>query len=149
MKIGKLEWAIFAAAEKQREMEAITGEVRRIKVLYFLRHGRGTGARVEQPHLFCAHHSSSNDLLLKDIKRWLADLRGSHLTEAFSWSYKRRYKTGYIWQEVVDDDLVMPTSRNEYVLQGCEKVALPSSGTPLTFMFFPVSVYHSSITTSK
>ncbi|KAI6675803.1 hypothetical protein NL676_003709 [Syzygium grande] len=91
-------------------MEAITGEVRRIKVLYFLGHGRGSGAGVEQPHLFCANHSSSNDLLLKDFKRWLADLRGSHLTEAFSWSYKRRYKTGYIWQEAVDDDLVMPTS---------------------------------------
>ncbi|KAL3713829.1 hypothetical protein ACJRO7_036290, partial [Eucalyptus globulus] len=116
MKIGETECAIFAAAEMQREMETITGEVRRIKVLYFLRHGRGTGGGVEQPHLFCAYHSSSNDLLLKDIKRWLADLRGSHLTRAFSWSYKKRYKMGYIWQDVLDDDLVMPISRMKKLL---------------------------------
>ncbi|XP_010068979.1 protein UPSTREAM OF FLC [Eucalyptus grandis] len=114
MKIGETECAIFAAAEMQRELETITGEVRRIKVLYFHRHGCGTGGGVEQPHLFCAYHGSSNDLLFKDIKRWLADLRGSHLTWAFSWSYKRRYKMGYIWQDVLDDDLLMPISLSVY-----------------------------------
>lgn len=28
-------------------------------------------------------------LLSKDVKRWMADLRGKEMPEAFSWSYKR------------------------------------------------------------
>ncbi|KAK3423084.1 hypothetical protein EUGRSUZ_G03420 [Eucalyptus grandis] len=127
-------------------METITGEVRRIKVRYFHRHGRGTGGGVEQPHLFCAYHSSSNDLL-KGSSSLPIPFLGSSATTRNCTTYLAytRYKMGYIWQDVLDDDLVMPISRNEYVLQGCEKVALSSSVTLLTFMFFPVSVYHSWI----
>ncbi|XP_042063429.1 protein SOSEKI 1-like [Salvia splendens] len=32
----------------------------------------------------------------------------------------RRYKTGHVWQDLVDDDLITPISYNEYVLQGSE-----------------------------
>lgn len=32
----------------------------------------------------------------------------------------RRYKTGYVWQDLVDDDLITPISDNEYVLKGSE-----------------------------
>ncbi|KAF8022277.1 hypothetical protein BT93_G2430 [Corymbia citriodora subsp. variegata] len=121
-------------------MEAITGEVRRIKVLYFLRHGRGTGGRDERPHLFCAYHRSSNALLLKGLSSLPIPFLGSSTTTSNCTTYLAytRYKMGYIWQDVLDDDLVMPISRNEYVLQGCEKVELSSCGTTLTFMFFPV-----------
>lgn len=30
----------------------------------------------------------------------------------------RRYRTGYVWQDVADDDLITPVSDNEYVLKG-------------------------------
>lgn len=39
---------------------------------------------------------------------------------AFSWSYKRRYKNGYVWQDLLDDDLITPVSDNEYVLKGSQ-----------------------------
>lgn len=32
----------------------------------------------------------------------------------------RRYKTGYVWQDSLDDDLITPISDNEYVIKGSE-----------------------------
>lgn len=32
----------------------------------------------------------------------------------------RRYKTGYVWQDLLDEDLITPISDNEYVLKGSE-----------------------------
>lgn len=32
----------------------------------------------------------------------------------------RKYKTGYVWQDLLDDDLITPVSDNEYVLKGSE-----------------------------
>ncbi|KAK4397499.1 protein UPSTREAM OF FLC [Sesamum angolense] len=55
-----------------------------------------------------------------DVKRWLGELRGKDMPESFAWSYKRRYKKGYVWQDLLDDDLITPISDNEYVLQGSE-----------------------------
>jgi hypothetical protein len=37
----------------------------------------------------------------------------------------RKYKAGYVWQDVKDDDLITPVSDNEYVLKGCD-----ARGTP-------------------
>ncbi|KAK9282775.1 hypothetical protein L1049_010996 [Liquidambar formosana] len=65
-------------------------------------------------------------LISKDIKRWLADLRGKDMPESFAWSYKRRYKTGYVWQDLLDDDLITPISDNEYVLKGSQISSIPS-----------------------
>ncbi|KAH7864317.1 hypothetical protein Vadar_028220 [Vaccinium darrowii] len=42
------------------------------------------------------------------------------MPESFAWSHKRRYKTGYIWQDLLDEDLITPISDNEYVLKGSE-----------------------------
>ncbi|XP_019070945.2 protein SOSEKI 1 isoform X2 [Solanum lycopersicum] len=70
------------------------GEVRRLHIIYFLSR--------------------------KDIKRWLGELRGKDMPESFAWSYKRKYKTGYVWQDLLDEDLITPISDNEYVLKGSE-----------------------------
>lgn len=32
----------------------------------------------------------------------------------------RRYKAGYVWQDLLDEDLITPISDNEYVLKGSE-----------------------------
>lgn len=32
----------------------------------------------------------------------------------------RRYKAGYVWQDLLDDDLITPISDNEYVLKGSQ-----------------------------
>ncbi|XP_028774322.1 uncharacterized protein LOC114731349 [Neltuma alba] len=55
-----------------------------------------------------------------DVKRWIGEVRGKDLTETYAWSYKRRYKTGYVWQDLLDDDLITPISDNEYVLKGSQ-----------------------------
>ncbi|PKU72235.1 hypothetical protein MA16_Dca006235 [Dendrobium catenatum] len=40
------------------------------------------------------------------------------MMESFAWSYKRKYKIGYIWQGLTDNDLIIPTSYHEYLLKG-------------------------------
>ncbi|KAF8106421.1 hypothetical protein N665_0139s0017 [Sinapis alba] len=42
------------------------------------------------------------------------------MPDQFCWSCKRRYKNGYIWQDLLEDDLITPISDNEYVLKGSE-----------------------------
>ncbi|KAM3357801.1 protein SOSEKI 1 [Capsicum galapagoense] len=92
------------------------GEVRRLHIIYFLcRKGR-----IEHPHLIRVHHFSRNGIRLKDVKRWLGELRGKDMPESFAWSYKRKYKSGYVWQDLLDEDLITPISDNEYVLKGSE-----------------------------
>uniref|UniRef100_A0A2N9J9K4 SOSEKI DIX-like domain-containing protein n=1 Tax=Fagus sylvatica TaxID=28930 RepID=A0A2N9J9K4_FAGSY len=97
-------------------MEAKGGEVRRLHIIYFLSHM----GQVEHPHLIRVHHFNRNGVFLRDVKRWLADLRGKDMPDAFTWSYKRRYRTGYVWQDLLDDDLITPISDNEYVIKGSE-----------------------------
>ncbi|XP_047983180.1 protein SOSEKI 1-like isoform X1 [Salvia hispanica] len=102
---------------RRRIMEAKGGaQVRRLQILYFLsRNGCN-----EHPHLIRIHHLSNNGVRLRDIKRWLGELRGKDMPESFAWSYKRTYKAGYVWQDILDDDLVTPISDNEYVIKGSE-----------------------------
>ncbi|KAG8055199.1 hypothetical protein GUJ93_ZPchr0001g32660 [Zizania palustris] len=47
------------------------------------------------------------------------------MPDNFSWSYKRKYKAGYIWQDLMDDDLITPISDNEFVLKGCDVRGAP------------------------
>nr|GFC56919.1 hypothetical protein [Tanacetum cinerariifolium] len=90
------------------------GEMRKVHIIYFLSHK----GRIEHPHLIRVHHHSRNGVHLKDVKRWLSELRGKDMPESFAWSYKRRYKAGYVWQDLLDEDLLTPISDNEYVLKG-------------------------------
>ncbi|KAI3681267.1 hypothetical protein L6452_36057 [Arctium lappa] len=92
------------------------GEVRKVHIIYFLSHK----GRIEHPHLIRVHHLSRNGVRLRDVKRWLSELRGKDMPEGFAWSYKRRYKSGYVWQDLLDEDLITPISDNEYVLKGSQ-----------------------------
>ncbi|XP_059311988.1 protein SOSEKI 1 [Lycium ferocissimum] len=98
-------------------------EVRRLHIIYFL----SRKGRIEHPHLIRVHHFSRNGIRLRDVKRWLGELRGKDMPESFAWSYKRKYKTGYVWQDLLDEDLITPISDNEYVLKGSQV----SSITPI------------------
>lgn len=40
----------------------------------------------------------------------------------------RSYKTGFVWHDLCEDDLIQPASGNEYVLKGSELVEESSSG---------------------
>lgn len=89
-------------------------EVRRVHIIYFI----SRKGRIDHPHLLRVGHFCGNGVRLRDIKRWLAVVRGEDMPESFSWSYKRRYRTGYVWQDSVDEDLITPISDNEYVIKG-------------------------------
>ncbi|KAK8962056.1 hypothetical protein KSP40_PGU001876 [Platanthera guangdongensis] len=106
--------------EKKKQEEAIMDsskrgrEAMRARVIYFLdRHGQ-----IEHPHLLRIHHFCHAGVRLRDVKRWLSELRGKDMPDSFSWSYQRRYKKGYVWQDLMDDDLLTPISDCEYVLLG-------------------------------
>ncbi|KAM0925811.1 hypothetical protein ACQ4PT_003964 [Festuca glaucescens] len=110
------------------------GEARRvINVVYFL----SRGGRTDQPHLFRVNlsHLHRAGVRLRDVKRWLSEVRGKDMPDNFSWSYKRKYKGGYVWQDLMDDDLITPISDNEYVLKGCDvrRTPPPCSEAPKPF----------------
>ncbi|XP_020586527.1 uncharacterized protein LOC110028851 [Phalaenopsis equestris] len=89
-------------------------EARRANVIYFL----NRNGRIEHPHLIRIHHFCHSGVHLRDVKRWLSELRGKEMPDSFTWSYQRRYKEGFVWQDLVDDDLITPISNCEYVLLG-------------------------------
>ncbi|XP_020587601.1 G-type lectin S-receptor-like serine/threonine-protein kinase At2g19130 [Phalaenopsis equestris] len=60
-------------------------EMRKLHIVYFL----SRNGKTEQPHLIRVHHSSNNGVHLRDVKRWLSELRGREMPDSFSWSYKR------------------------------------------------------------
>ncbi|XP_051140990.1 protein SOSEKI 1 [Andrographis paniculata] len=91
-------------------------EMRRVDIVYFL----SRKGSIEHPHLIRLHHLSRNGIRLRDVKRWLGEVRGKDMPDSFSWSYKRKYKSGYVWQDLLDDDLITPISDSEYVLKGSE-----------------------------
>ncbi|KAL5720543.1 hypothetical protein ACHQM5_013208 [Ranunculus cassubicifolius] len=97
-------------------MEDGGGEVRRLNIIYFL----SRLGKMEHAHLFRVQHCNRSGIRLRDVKRWLAELRGKNMPDSFTWSYKRRYKSGFLWQDLLDDDLITPTADNEYVLKGSE-----------------------------
>ncbi|KAG9451392.1 hypothetical protein H6P81_011357 [Aristolochia fimbriata] len=111
---------------RKKKMESKGGEVRRVHIVYFL----SRNGRIEHPHLIRVHHVNRHGVRLRDVKRWLGELRGKEMPETFSWSYKRRYKNGYVWQDLLDDDLITPISDNEYVLKGSEISSSPFDHEP-------------------
>ncbi|XP_057498420.1 protein SOSEKI 1-like [Actinidia eriantha] len=99
-----------------QEGGGVGGEERRIHILYFL----SREGRIEHPHLISVRPLSRNGVRLRDVKRWLSKFRGKDMPDSFAWSYKRKYKSGYVWKDLLDEDLVTPISDNEYVLKGSE-----------------------------
>ncbi|XP_020255168.1 uncharacterized protein LOC109832142 [Asparagus officinalis] len=89
-------------------------QFRRANIVYFL----SRNGTVEPPHLIRVRHFHDNGVHLRDVKRWLAELRGKDMPDSFSWSYKRKYKSLYVWQDLKDGDLITPIADNEYVLKG-------------------------------
>ncbi|CAL4954238.1 unnamed protein product [Urochloa decumbens] len=108
-------------AHKGADQKGAAGEVRRINVVYFL----SRGGRSDHPHLFRVNHLYRAGVRLRDVKRWLSELRGKDMPGNYSWSYKRKYKAGYVWQDLKDDDLITPVSDNEYVLKGSDVRGTP------------------------
>ncbi|XP_024536911.1 uncharacterized protein LOC9646322 [Selaginella moellendorffii] len=89
----------------------------RVQVVYYLSHG----GRMEQPHLIEVEQEG-NRLCLSEVKKRLTVLRGKGMPDAFSWAYKRSYKNDFIWNDVTENDLILPLRDNEYIIKGSENV---------------------------
>ncbi|XP_020674002.2 uncharacterized protein LOC110093448 [Dendrobium catenatum] len=89
-------------------------EARRANIIYFL----NRDGQIEHPHLIRVHHVCHSGIHLRDVKRWLSELRGKEMPDSFAWSYQRRYKKALVWQDLKDDDLLTTISDSEYVLLG-------------------------------
>ncbi|KAL0539320.1 hypothetical protein IC582_023525 [Cucumis melo] len=105
------------------ELKTETSEI--IPVIYYLtRHGQ-----LQHPHLLEVPLSSSNGLFLKDVIKRLDILRGEGFSRLYSWSSKRQYKNGYVWQDLSDDDSIHPSQGREYILKGSEVQLLEASSS--------------------
>ncbi|KAM0949593.1 putative protein SOSEKI [Dioscorea sansibarensis] len=88
----------------------------KIPVVYYLCRNR----HLEHPHVMEVPLSSSDGLYLRDVIDKLNALRGRGMAAMYSWSCKRSYKNGFVWHDLLEDDLIVPVHGNEYVLKGSE-----------------------------
>ncbi|OAY51517.1 hypothetical protein MANES_04G013400v8 [Manihot esculenta] len=89
---------------------------RKVPVVYYLCRNR----QLEHPHFIEVPLSSPDGLYLRDVIERLNVLRGRGMASMYSWSCKRSYKSGFVWHDLCEDDLILPAHGNEYVLKGSE-----------------------------
>ncbi|XP_074583117.1 protein SOSEKI 2-like [Curcuma longa] len=90
--------------------------LRKLQVVYYLcRNGQ-----LEHPHFIELPYLPNHQLRLKDVIERLTLLRGKGMPSLFSWSFKRSYKNGYVWNDLVENDIIYPADGVEYVLKGSE-----------------------------
>ncbi|PKA53033.1 hypothetical protein AXF42_Ash002014 [Apostasia shenzhenica] len=89
---------------------------RKVPVVYYLCKNR----HLEHPHFIEVPFTSPDGLYLRDVINRLVALRGKRLPTLYSWSCKRGYKNGFVWQDLSEDDLILPAHGNEYILKGSE-----------------------------
>ncbi|XP_010685833.2 protein SOSEKI 5 [Beta vulgaris subsp. vulgaris] len=87
-----------------------------VPVVYYL----SRNGQLEHPHFMEVPLSSSHGLFLRDVINRLNLLRGKSMASHYSWSSKRSYKSGYVWNDLEENDFIQPVHGGEYVLKGSE-----------------------------
>ncbi|XP_074264380.1 protein SOSEKI 2 [Silene latifolia] len=88
----------------------------KVQVVYYLtRNGH-----LEHPHYIEVSHLATQPLRLRDVIERLAILRGKAMPCQYSWSCKRSYKNGYVWNDMTENDAIYASEGSEYVLKGSE-----------------------------
>jgi len=101
---------------------------RKVAVVYYLCHRDG---HLDHPHFLemelpRSSHPAAPGLHLRDFTARLNGLRGNGMAGMYSWSSKRSYRNGYVWQDLTEDDLIHPAHGNdEYVLKGSPLLLFP------------------------
>ncbi|XP_051200761.1 uncharacterized protein [Lolium perenne] len=88
----------------------------RVAVVYYLCRNQ----HLEHPHFMEVPLASPQGLYLRDVMSRLDALRGKGMAAKYSWSCKRRYKNGFVWHDLSEGDLLLPSQGTEYVLKGSE-----------------------------
>lgn len=124
--------------EPQAKMES------KVPVVYYL----SRNGHLEHPHFMEVPLSSpGGGLFLRDVINRLNCLRGPGVASMYSWSSKRTYKSGYVWQDLTEDDLIHPCHGHEYILKGSLLLQVPSpSFRPSAAISLPASKNHPSET---
>ncbi|OIT32535.1 PREDICTED: protein UPSTREAM OF FLC [Nicotiana attenuata] len=89
---------------------------RKVQVVYYL----SRNGQLEHPHYMEVTHLAHQQLRLKDVIDRLTILRGRGMPSLYSWSCKRSYKNGYVWNDLAENDFICPSEGAEYVLKGSE-----------------------------
>ncbi|KAI3441130.1 uncharacterized protein J3R85_002810 [Psidium guajava] len=97
-------------------------QLRKVQVVYYLtRNGL-----LEHPHFMEVSLLADHQLRLRDVMERLTALRGKGMPSMYSWSCKRTYKNGYVWNDLSENEVIYPAEGAEYVLKGSEIIS--SSG---------------------
>ncbi|XP_057461731.1 protein SOSEKI 2-like [Actinidia eriantha] len=94
------------------------GTFRKVQVVYYL----SRNGQLEHPHFMEVTHLAHQHLRLKDVMERLTVLRGIGMPSLYSWSCKRSYKNGYVWNDLAENDIIYPSEGAEYVLKGSELI---------------------------
>ncbi|KAI6699614.1 hypothetical protein NL676_013938 [Syzygium grande] len=98
-------------------------QLRKVQVVYYLtRNGL-----LEHPHFMEVSLLANHQLRLRDVMERLTALRGKGMPSMYSWSCKRTYKNGYVWNDLSENEVIYPAEGAEYVLKGSEIIS--NSGT--------------------
>ncbi|KAJ7956858.1 protein UPSTREAM OF FLC [Quillaja saponaria] len=89
---------------------------KKIQVVYYL----SRNGHLQHPHYLEVTHLANQPLRLKDVMDRLIALRGKGLPTQYSWSCKKSYKSGYVWYDLAENDIICPAEGAEYVLKGSE-----------------------------
>ncbi|XAR73345.1 hypothetical protein NMG60_11007282 [Bertholletia excelsa] len=108
------------ATANQRRVKPISGtsSFRKVQVVYYL----SRNGHLEHPHYMEVTHLPHQPLRLKDVTDRLTVLRGQGMPSLYSWSCKRSYKNGYVWNDLAENDAIYPSDGAEYVLKGSELI---------------------------
>ncbi|XVF61670.1 hypothetical protein PTKIN_Ptkin08bG0149100 [Pterospermum kingtungense] len=98
--------------------QKVVKPIRKVQVIYYLtRNGQ-----LEHPHYMEVTHLVNQPLRLRDVIERFTALRGKGMPSLYSWSCKRSYKNGYVWNDLAENDIIPPSDGAEYVLKGSELV---------------------------
>ncbi|XP_078433411.1 protein SOSEKI 2-like [Wolffia australiana] len=99
--------------------------LRKAQIVYYLcRNGQ-----LEHPHFMEIILHYNHQLRLKDVLEKMVSLRGKGMPWLFSWSCKRSYKNGYVWNDLSENDIIHPADgASEYILKGSEMIESCSEG---------------------
>ncbi|CAA3002089.1 protein UPSTREAM OF FLC-like [Olea europaea var. sylvestris] len=96
----------------------IRPKFKKVQVVYYL----SRNGHLEHPHYMEVTHLAHQHLRLKDVMDRLTGLRGNGMPSLYSWSCKRSYKNGYVWNDLSENDIIYPSEGAEYVLKGSELI---------------------------
>ncbi|KAK6923737.1 Protein SOSEKI [Dillenia turbinata] len=114
---------------QQQQKQRLKKPLKKVQLVYYLyRNGQ-----LEHPHYMELTHVSNQPLRLKDFIDRLTILRGKGMPSLYSWSCKRSYKNGYVWNDLSVNDMIYPSESDgaEYVLKGSELIPPPASSSTI------------------